>query len=199
MQRPHPHPHAHPPRQSRPPRTEQPSRSRPRRHRRRRVVLTALACAAVLVGAGPTALGGGASPALELTRAGAAPPAATARQAEALDPRRERAHRQRQPGQLALARNRFRHRFLQCVPGRHEGDRDEAGATKGREPSSVNFLSWWDADPVRELLDGTHIDKYGPASDTRLLTGSGVHSNNSTKATPSLSGDILGDWREEVV
>ncbi|WP_445044328.1 rhamnogalacturonan lyase [Streptomyces sp. SAS_272] len=77
--------------------------------------------------------------------------------------------------------------------------RDEAGATKGREPSSVNFLSWWDADPVRELLDGTHIDKYGPTSDTRLLTGAGVHSDNGTKATPSLSGDILGDWREEVV
>ncbi|WP_443042343.1 rhamnogalacturonan lyase [Streptomyces sp. B21-101] len=77
--------------------------------------------------------------------------------------------------------------------------RDEAGATKGREPSSVNFLSWWDADPVRELLDGTHIDKYGPSSDTRLLTGAGVHSGNGTKATPSLSGDILGDWREEVV
>jgi hypothetical protein len=26
-----------------------------------------------------------------------------------------------------------------------------------------------------------------------------VHSNNGTKATPSLSADILGDWREEVV
>lgn len=68
-----------------------------------------------------------------------------------------------------------------------------------RKPGSANFLSWWDADPVRELLDGTHIDKYGTSSDTRLLTGSSVHSNNSTKATPSLSGDILGDWREEVV
>jgi hypothetical protein len=68
-----------------------------------------------------------------------------------------------------------------------------------RKPGSVNFLSWWDGDPVRELLDDTHIDKYGTSSDTRLLTGSGVHSNNSTKATPSLSGDILGDWREEVV
>ncbi|MDX3589132.1 rhamnogalacturonan lyase family protein, partial [Streptomyces europaeiscabiei] len=76
---------------------------------------------------------------------------------------------------------------------------DEAGATKGREPSSVNFLSWWDGDPVRELLDGTHIDKYGTSGDTRLLTGSGVHSNNGTKSTPSLSGDILGDWREEVI
>ena len=68
-----------------------------------------------------------------------------------------------------------------------------------RKPSSTNFLSWWDADPVRELLDATHIDKYGTAADTRLLTAAGVHSNNTTKATPTLSGDILGDWREEVV
>ncbi|GGX53424.1 rhamnogalacturonan lyase [Streptomyces fructofermentans] len=77
--------------------------------------------------------------------------------------------------------------------------RDEAGAAKGREPSSVNFLSWWDGDTTRELLDGTHIDKYGTSSDTRLLTGSSVHSNNGTKATPALSGDLFGDWREEVV
>ncbi|MGY0070930.1 rhamnogalacturonan lyase [Streptomyces sp. QTS137] len=77
--------------------------------------------------------------------------------------------------------------------------RDEGGGTKGRKPSSANFLSWWDGDPVRELLDGTRIDKYGTSFDTRLLTGSGVASNNGTKATPVLSGDILGDWREEVV
>ncbi|WP_306960143.1 rhamnogalacturonan lyase [Streptomyces afghaniensis] len=77
--------------------------------------------------------------------------------------------------------------------------RSATGASLGREPSSMNFLSWWDGDPVRELLDGTRIDKYGTSGDTRLLTGSGVHSNNGTKATPSLSGDILGDWREEVV
>ncbi|MFJ8822885.1 rhamnogalacturonan lyase [Streptomyces sp. NPDC102467] len=68
-----------------------------------------------------------------------------------------------------------------------------------RKPSSTNFLSWWDGDTTRELLDGTHIDKYGTSADTRLLTGSGVHSDNGTKATPALSGDILGDWREEVV
>ena len=77
--------------------------------------------------------------------------------------------------------------------------RDLAGDSVGREPSSVNFLAWWDGDPTRELLDDTHIDKYGPGGDTRLLTGSGVVSNNGTKATPVLSGDILGDWREEVV
>nr|WP_202559801.1 rhamnogalacturonan lyase [Streptomyces sp. SID5914] len=69
----------------------------------------------------------------------------------------------------------------------------------GRKPSSTNFLSWWDGDTVRELLDGTHVDKYGTSGDTRLLTGSGVASNNGTKATPVLAGDILGDWREEVV
>ncbi|RVX41310.1 hypothetical protein EDD27_3818 [Nonomuraea polychroma] len=77
--------------------------------------------------------------------------------------------------------------------------RSVTGNTAGRKPSSINFLAWWDADPVRELLDQTRIDKYGTSADTRLLTASGVHSNNGTKATPSLSGDLFGDWREEVV
>ncbi|WP_425827670.1 rhamnogalacturonan lyase [Streptomyces fractus] len=80
------------------------------------------------------------------------------------------------------------------------GVRDTKGTVvNSHKPSSTNFLAWWDGDTTRELLDGTHIDKYGTSSDTRLLTGSGVHSNNGTKATPALSGDILGDWREEVV
>ncbi|GAB3862477.1 rhamnogalacturonan lyase [Micromonospora andamanensis] len=73
------------------------------------------------------------------------------------------------------------------------------GQNIGRKPSSTNFLVWWDGDPVRELLDATRIDKYGTGGDTRLLTGSGVASNNGTKSTPSLSADLLGDWREEVV
>jgi hypothetical protein len=77
--------------------------------------------------------------------------------------------------------------------------RSTSGASLGREPSSINFLAYWDADPVRELLDGTHIDKYGTSSDARLLTASGVASNNTTKATPALSGDLFGDWREEVM
>ncbi|MFJ9175238.1 rhamnogalacturonan lyase [Streptomyces sp. NPDC102360] len=80
------------------------------------------------------------------------------------------------------------------------GVRDPKGTVvNSHKPSSTNFLAWWDGDTTRELLDGTHIDKYGTSSDTRLLTGSGVHSNNGTKSTPALSGDILGDWREEVV
>ncbi|GLH95444.1 rhamnogalacturonan lyase family protein [Phytohabitans aurantiacus] len=73
------------------------------------------------------------------------------------------------------------------------------GGALGRKPGSQNFLLWWDGDPLRELLDDTHVDKYGTSGDTRLLTGAGVASNNGTKATPGLSGDILGDWREEVI
>lgn len=80
------------------------------------------------------------------------------------------------------------------------GVRDTKGTVvNSHKPSSTNFLAWWDGDTTRELLDGTHVDKYGTSSDTRLLTASGVHSNNGTKSTPALSGDILGDWREEVV
>jgi hypothetical protein len=74
-----------------------------------------------------------------------------------------------------------------------------SGGSVGRNPSSANHLAWWDGDPVRELVDQTRIDKYGTSSDTRLLTASGVASNNGTKANPALSGDLFGDWREEVI
>jgi hypothetical protein len=74
-----------------------------------------------------------------------------------------------------------------------------SGQPVGRKPGSINFAVWWDGDLSRELLDQTRIDEYGTGGDTRLLTGSGVASNNGTKATPVLSGDILGDWREEVI
>ncbi|MGR6917986.1 rhamnogalacturonan lyase family protein [[Actinomadura] parvosata] len=73
------------------------------------------------------------------------------------------------------------------------------GDSIGRNPGNSNFLAWWDGDPVRELLDGNHVDKYGTNGDTRLLTASGTHSSNDTKATPSLSGDLFGDWREEII
>jgi rhamnogalacturonan endolyase len=74
-----------------------------------------------------------------------------------------------------------------------------SGGSVGRTPSSYNFLAWWDGDAVRELLDGNHVDKYGTGGDARLLTASGAHSVNGTKATPSLSGDLFGDWREEII
>jgi rhamnogalacturonan endolyase len=73
------------------------------------------------------------------------------------------------------------------------------GQAASRKPGSTNFLIWWDTDTLRELLDSNHVDKYGTGGDTRLLTADGTSSNNGTKSTPALSGDILGDWREELV
>lgn len=70
-----------------------------------------------------------------------------------------------------------------------------------KKPSSMNFAVWWDGDPLRELLDRTHITKWNwtGATETRLLTADGCAQINGSKANPVLSGDILGDWREEVV
>ena len=74
-------------------------------------------------------------------------------------------------------------------------------AAPGPKPGSQNFLIYWDADETRELLDRTQIDKFTNANGTltRLLTATGVASNNGTKATPALTADLFGDWREEVV
>jgi rhamnogalacturonan endolyase len=83
------------------------------------------------------------------------------------------------------------------------GLRSIKGERIGNAPRSVNFGLWWDGDLLRELLDGNHVDKwdYKAATTTRLLDGSPFNavSNNGTKATPCLSADLLGDWREEVV
>lgn len=75
--------------------------------------------------------------------------------------------------------------------------------SSSKRPSPTNFAVWWDGDLSRELLDDTKIDKWVPSSlsTSRLLTAYnyGAASNNSTKATPVVSADLFGDWREEVV
>jgi rhamnogalacturonan endolyase len=70
-----------------------------------------------------------------------------------------------------------------------------------RKPRSCNFGVWWDGDLLRELLDGNRISKWNwqESSETRLVTAESCESNNSTKSTPCLCADILGDWREEVL
>lgn len=72
----------------------------------------------------------------------------------------------------------------------------EDGSNVGAEPSSTNFLIYWDADESRELQDGARITKYGGGT---LLDASGCAGNNGTKNTPTLTADLLGDWREELV
>ncbi|MGN6645242.1 MAG: rhamnogalacturonan lyase [Cytophaga sp.] len=80
------------------------------------------------------------------------------------------------------------------------------GVVIGTSRPSVNFGLYWDGDLQRELLDGTKIDKwdYLNSSSARLASlydasyGGGA-SCNGTKQTPNLSGDLFGDWREEVI
>lgn len=69
------------------------------------------------------------------------------------------------------------------------------------KPKSCNFAVWWDGDLLRELLDRNVIMKWdweNSKQDT-LLVAHECRSNNGTKATPVLSADIFGDWREEVI
>ncbi|MFD1036120.1 rhamnogalacturonan lyase [Sphingomonas hankookensis] len=71
----------------------------------------------------------------------------------------------------------------------------------GPKPKVANFAIWWDGDPLRELLDRNRITKWDwrTGTETPLLVAEGATSNNGTKATPALSADILGDWREELI
>ena len=70
-----------------------------------------------------------------------------------------------------------------------------------RAPNTVNFAIWWDGDLLRELLDKNRVMKWnwekGWTED--LLVAKDCTAINGTKATPSLSADLFGDWREEVV
>ena len=75
---------------------------------------------------------------------------------------------------------------------------------------SLNSGLWWTGDLHRELLDHDwqgggvgigNLQKWDPEAQQLDLLKSfeGTRSNNWTKGNPCLSGDILGDWREEVI
>ena len=74
-----------------------------------------------------------------------------------------------------------------------------SGKQAGSNTPSMNFRIYWDGDAQDELLDGKTISKYGGSTlgvGNQSITG---ESNNGTKATPCLSADIFGDWREELI
>ena len=66
---------------------------------------------------------------------------------------------------------------------------------------SCNMAVWWDGDLLRELLDRNIVSKYNWKKGVceRIAIFEGALSNNGTKATPCLQGDIVGDWWEEVL
>lgn len=75
--------------------------------------------------------------------------------------------------------------------------RGDTGASVGTKPRFDNFLVWWDGDLSREILDSNTVRQVDPEGGE--LTAQGCSSNNGTKSTPTLSADLIGDFREEIV
>jgi hypothetical protein len=71
-----------------------------------------------------------------------------------------------------------------------------ATGAAGGPSAGTNFVMYWDADEWRELENANSISKAGGGT---LLTCAQCSGCNSTKNTPVLTADLLGDWREEVV
>ncbi len=95
-----------------------------------------------------------------------------------------------------------RHRGYECWANNSDGLFSCKGERiSGAKPGSCNMGIWWDADVLREILDGVTIDKWDYANGraTRLFSAEGCSSNNGTKSNPCLYADILGDWREELI
>lgn len=86
-----------------------------------------------------------------------------------------------------------------CDPDSGKGAR--AREVSKSKPRQMNFLLWWDGDLLRELLDGATVSKWDweKEASVTVFAPEGVVSSNGTKATPSLSADLFGDWREEIV
>lgn len=82
---------------------------------------------------------------------------------------------------------------------------DGSGNTLSCRRPAINFLSYWDGDLEREILDGytdspATISKMGDDGKlTTILSTDGYYTCNTTKGTPCLSADIFGDWREELI
>lgn len=82
---------------------------------------------------------------------------------------------------------------------------DTSGNLLSCRRPAINFLSYWDGDLEREILDG-YTDSTAKISKmkadgtlTQLMETTGYYTCNTTKGTPCLSADIFGDWREELI
>ncbi|WP_194202112.1 rhamnogalacturonan lyase family protein [Glycomyces albidus] len=86
------------------------------------------------------------------------------------------------------------------------------GTLIGNAIPSANSMVWWDGDLGREIFDHEFdepnyvpiypfIADWDPEMGTQeeIFTPEGVDTNNGTKGNAVLTGDLLGDWREEVI
>jgi hypothetical protein len=76
---------------------------------------------------------------------------------------------------------------------------------------AANHMIWWDADPLREILNHRYDETTGVSQpyiakwdwkenqEVPLLQPTDAQTNNGTKGNPVLQADLFGDWREEVI
>jgi rhamnogalacturonan endolyase len=77
------------------------------------------------------------------------------------------------------------------------GLRDAAGNDVGPCPRSGGFVIWWDGDLLRELVAGSNVTKWNWQTHTEeQLFATGARPGGRG---PNLMGDLLGDWREEML
>lgn len=76
------------------------------------------------------------------------------------------------------------------------------GVDLGYKPTSCNMAIWWTGDKKRQLLNGGKVDLLNNGNGYyRVLHAQkfNIGKVNGTKENPSWYGDILGDWREELI
>jgi len=71
------------------------------------------------------------------------------------------------------------------------------GSARAKE-SSCNAGIWFDGYLSRQMIDGGIINSYAHGR-TFTIYRFDISFNNSTKSNPGWYGDMLGDWREEVI
>lgn len=105
--------------------------------------------------------------------------------------------------------------FTNAIPGAqfitaHDSESLISCVTNGHVASqrydgniAQNFRIFWDGDLLDESFNGSAVRnsngviyKYGTGA---IRTFDGTMTNNDTKATPCFQGDIVGDWREEII
>lgn len=82
----------------------------------------------------------------------------------------------------------------------HVNAHDEQGNDLGYKPSSCNMAIWFDNLTNRQLINAGTINSYSNTKG-RIFTMYRFDESfiNSSKSNPSWYGDMLGDWREEII
>ncbi len=77
-----------------------------------------------------------------------------------------------------------------------------SGTNDGLYWSHLNFRIYWTGDLLEGILDSPGTERDAVVWTTtggRVFQSSGCKLNNDSKNNPCATGDILGDWREEII